>query len=108
MTDEQKLAALEAEKLAIQARINAYAAVKILENKQQDLKEIRVGRQWGRRWFKILLPSQLGSLKHSDIQDILESQEASLYGNPPMELRIAIAKVLRDFYGIEAQDEQQQ
>jgi len=51
MTDEQKLAALEAEKLAIQARINAYAAVKILENKQQDLKEIRVGRQWGRRWF---------------------------------------------------------
>jgi len=108
MTGEQKLKELEAERLIIQTKINAYNAVKILENKQQDLRSITVGRLWRNKWLQILLPSQLGSLKHSDIQDILESQEASLYGNPPMELRIAIAKVLRDFYGIEAQDEKQQ
>jgi len=106
MTDEQKLAALEAEKQVIEAKINAYAAVKMLENKQQDLKAITVGRKWGRKWFQILLPSQLDSLGHTTYHDILESQEASIYRNPPMELRLALAKVFRDLYGItETQDD---
>lgn len=101
MTYEEKLKELDAERLAIQAKINAYSIVKILENKQQDLKSISVGMGWGRRWLQILLPSQLGSLKHSTMQDILESQEASLYGNPPMKLRLALAKAFREHYEIE-------
>ena len=97
MTNEQKLAALEAKQLlALAQKIPAIKIINLLENKQVDIREIATGKLGGRGWFSLQFLK-----KKTECLCRISKDYASMHGNPPMELRIALAKVFRKHYEIE-------
>jgi hypothetical protein len=103
MTDEQRLAALQARVEALDDKISAARIIKILENNQDKVFGVGAGNKPNRGWFGFWRERQ----KSEHVRpDMIENEYLSIDGNPPMELRIALAKVFREHYGItETQDD---
>lgn len=98
MTDEQKLAALEAQVEALEDKIRAAKIVKLLENKQDKVFDVGAGNKPNRGWFGFWREKQKSERVSPDS---IENEYLSIGGDAPMKLRLALAKVIRDFYGIE-------